>query len=123
MIMEKHITKNGIEYELRCEQYYPVVDVPAQKDIGKWGLLHLGWIKRYRIARYTELLMSGELNEYLYKVNEEAQNCFDSLIIDLSEKYDLTEELKARDQLKWVGLANYIAKATREIVEREVIFV
>ena len=51
--------------------------------------------------------MSGELNEYLYKVNEEAQNCFDSLIIDLAEKYDLSEELKAHDQLKWVGLELY----------------
>jgi hypothetical protein len=91
MIMGKYITKNGIKYELRGEQYYPVTDVPTQKDIGKWGQIHSRWIKRYRIARYTELLMSGELNEYLYKVNEEAQNCFDSIFQDLSEQYNLSE--------------------------------
>ena len=111
----RYVEKDGI--------LYPDVEIPQQKNIGTWGQLHLRWIKRYRIARHTELLMSGELNEYLYKVNEKAQNCFDSLITDLSEKYDLTEDLKARDQLKWVGLANYIAKVAREIVESEVIFV
>jgi len=111
----RYVEKDGI--------LYPDVELPQQKNIGTWGQTHLRWIKRCRIARYTELLMSGELNEYLNKVNEEAQNCFDSLIIDLAEKYDLSEERKAHDQLKWVGLANYIAKAAREIVEREVIFI
>ena len=60
--MEKYITKNGIKYELRGEQYYPISELPEQKEIGKWGLLHFGWLKRFRIARYNELLMSGELN-------------------------------------------------------------
>ena len=121
--MEKYITKNSIKYELRGEQYYPVVDLPVQKDIGKWGSMHLGWIKRHHIARYTELLMSGELNECLYQVNEEALERFDFLVADLAGKYELTEELKARDQMKWVGLASYIAKIAKEIVESEVIFV
>ena len=53
--MEKYITKNGIKYELRGEQYYPICELPEQKEIGKWGLLHLGWLKRFRIARYNEL--------------------------------------------------------------------
>ena len=115
--------QNKIRYVEKDGILYPDVELPQQKNIGTWGQLHLRWIKRYRIARYTELLMSGELNEYLYRVNEEAQNCFDSIFMDLSEQYNLSEELKARDQMKWVGLANYIAKAAREIVEREVIFV
>ena len=115
--------QNRIRYVEKDGILYPDVELPQQKSIGTWGQMHSRWIKRYRIARYTELLMSGELNEYLYKVNEEAQNCFDSIFKDLSEQYNLSEELKARDQMKWVGLANYIAKTTREIVEREVIFV
>ena len=111
----RYVEKDGI--------LYPDVELPQQKNIGTWGQMHLRWIKRCRIARYTELLMSGELNEYLYKVNEEAQNCFDSLITDLSEKYDPTEDLKDCDQMKWVSLANYIAKTAKEIVESEVIFI
>ena len=115
--------QNKIRYVEKDGILYPDMELPQQKNIGTWGQMHLRWIKRYRIARYTEFLMSGKLNEYLYKVNEEAQNCFDSLVVDLTEKYELTEELKVMDQMKWVGLANYIAKAAREIVESEVIFV
>lgn len=66
--------------------------------------------------------MSGTLNEYLYNVSEEAQARFESLIVDFAASHGLTEELKTRDQLKWVQLANYAAKAAREIVEGEVIF-
>ena len=41
--MEKYIEKNGITYELRGEQYYPLLELPEQKEIGRWGLLHLGY--------------------------------------------------------------------------------
>lgn len=100
----------------------PDVELPEQKEIGKWGLLHLGWLKRFRIAKYNELLISGELNSYLYNVNEEAQERFESLIVDLAESHGLTEDLKAIDQMKWVQLANYVANTAKEIVESEVIF-
>ena len=100
----------------------PDIEISKQREIGKWGLLHLGWLKRFRIARYNELLISGELNEYLYNVNEEAQERFESLIVDLTESHGLTEELKAADQMKWTQLANYVANAAKEIVESEVIF-
>ena len=100
----------------------PDAELPKQKEIGKWGLQHLGYLKRFRKARYTELLTSGELNEYLYKVNEEAQERFESLVADFAEEYGLTEELKAKDQMKWVGLANHIANSAQEIVQSELIF-
>ena len=85
-------------------------------------MLHLGWLKRFRVARYNVLLMLGKLNEYLYNVNEEAQERFESLIVDLAESHGLTEELKAKDQMKWVQLANFVAIAAKENVESEVIF-
>lgn len=109
-----YIDKDGV--------LYPDIEMPEQKEIGKWGLLHLGWLKRFRVARYNELRMSRELNEYLYKVNEQAQERFESLIVDFAESYGLTEELKAKDQMKWVQLASYVANAAKEIVESEVIF-
>lgn len=120
--MEKYIEKNGITYELRGEQYYPLLELPEQKEIGRWGLLYLGYIKRFAVARYNELLISGELNTYLYKLNEEAQEQYESLIVDFAESHGLTEDLKAKDQMKWVQLANYVANAAKEIVESEVIF-
>ena len=57
--MEKYIEQNGITYELRGEQYYPLFELPEQKEIGKWGLLRLGYLKRFAVAKYNELLTSG----------------------------------------------------------------
>ena len=113
---------NNLTYREENRNLVPDVELPEQKEIGKWGLLHLGWLKRFRIARYNDLLISGELNEYLYNVNEEAQERFESLIVDLAESHGLTEKLKSKDQMKWVSLANYVANAAKEIVESEVIF-
>ena len=76
-----------------------------------------------RPLRYKILLGSGEINEYLFKVNEEAQERFDSLVLDFAEEYGLTEELKAHDQMKWVQLANHIVKSAQEIVESELIYI
>ena len=59
--MEKYIKQNGITYELRGEQYYPLLELPEQKEIGKWGLLRLGYLKRFAVAKY---------NEYLLKINQ-----------------------------------------------------
>ena len=113
---------NNLTYREENGYLVPDVEFPGQKEIGKWGLLHLGWLKRFRVARYNELLMSGELNEYLYNVNKEAQERFESLVADFAESNGLTEELKEKDQMKWVQLANYVANAAKEIVESEVIF-
>ena len=68
MIMEKYITKNGIKYELRGEQYYPMLEIPEQTnyEIGKYGHLHLDFIKRHRKGTYTTLLTKGRLNEHLH---------------------------------------------------------
>ena len=114
--MEKYIEQNGITYELRGEQYYPLLELPEQKEIGQWGLLRLEHLKRFAVTKYNELLTSGELNSYLYKLNEEAQKRFESLTADIAESHGLTEELKAKDQMKWVELANYVANAAGEIL-------
>ena len=64
---------NNLTYREENGYLVPDLELLGQKEIGKWGLLHLGWLKRFRVARYNELLMSGELNEYLCNVNKEAQ--------------------------------------------------
>ena len=63
--MEKYIEQNGITYELRGEQYYPLLELPEQKEIGKYGRLHLEYLKEHRKGRYTNLLLEGTLNQRL----------------------------------------------------------
>ena len=59
--MKKYIEQNGITYELRGEQYYPLLELPEQKEIGKYGRVHLDYIKSHRRGRYTTLLTEGKL--------------------------------------------------------------
>ena len=57
--MKKYIEQNGITYELRGEQYYPLLELPEQKEIGKYGRMHLDYLKEHRKGRYTNLLSEG----------------------------------------------------------------
>ena len=77
--MEKYITKNGIKYELRGEQYYPMLEISEQinYEIGKYGHLHLDFIKKHRRGTYTTLLTEGHLNEHLYSIDEQAHEQID----------------------------------------------
>ena len=73
MIMKKYITKNGIKYELCGEQYYPMLEISEQTnyEIGKYGHLHLDFIKKHRSSTYTTLLTEGRLNEHIHTVDEQ----------------------------------------------------
>ncbi len=121
--MEKYIEQNGITYELRGEQYYPLLELPEQKEIGKYGRLHLEHLKAYRKGRYTNLLSEGTLNERLYEINLEANEMIETIIFRLAAERGIDEDLKARDMLRWVAEMNNIKASAEEIVLREVVYV
>ena len=121
--MEKYIKENGITYELRGEQYYPLLELPEQKEIGKYGRLHLEYLKAHRKGYHTTLLMEGTLNQRLCKIDLEAKTMLESIITRLATERGINEDLKARDMLRWVTEMNNIKASAEEIVLREVIFV
>ena len=121
--MEKYIEQNGITYELRGEQYYPLLELPEQKEIGKYGRLHLEYLKENRKGRYTNLLSEGTLNQRLYEIDLEAKQMLESIIPSLATERGIDEDLKACDMLRWVAEMNNIKASAEEIVLREVIFV
>lgn len=121
--MEKYIKQNGITYELRGEQYYPLLELPEQKEIGKYGRLHLKYLKAYRKGRYTNLLSEGTLNQRLYEIDVEAKQMVESIISRLATEIGIDEDLKTRDMLRWVAEMNNIKASAEEIVLREVIYV
>lgn len=122
--MEKHITKNGIKYELSGEQYYPMLEISEQTtyEIGKYGHLYLDFIKKHRRGTYTTLLTEGRLNEYLHNINEQAHEQIDLHIAQMAERMGVTEELKASDPMRWVQMMNNIKASAEEIVLKEVIY-
>ena len=121
--MEKYIEQNGITYELRGEQYYPLLELPEQKEIGKYGRLHLEYLKAHRKGRYTNLLSEGTLNEMLYEIDVEAKTMLESIITRLATERGIDENMKARDMLRWAAEMNNIKASAEEIVLREVVYV
>ena len=96
--MEKFITdeRTGLQYEL-VGDYYLIAgeDEPESRLIGIWGQRHLRYLKQHRKVLYSELLISGKLNDYLADLNEQAEELFSRLVKQLAEKEGMTETLKA----------------------------
>lgn len=73
--MEKYIEQNGITYEIRGEQYYPLLELPEQEEVGKYGKLHLEYLKAHRNGYHTTLLMDGTLNQRLREIDLKQKRC------------------------------------------------
>ena len=124
--MDKYIydEKNGLWYELQRDYYLPCLKLPKEESrhIGIWGQRHLRYLKQHRKVLYSELLISGKLNDYLADLNEQAEALFSRLVKQLSEKEGVTEALKAENQMLWVQRMNNIRSAAMEIVSSELIY-
>ena len=122
--MEKYITQNGIKYELKGEQYYPMLGMVEQEEhsIGKYGLLHRDYIKQHKRGTYTTLLTEGRLNAHLHEIDAQANEMVEAIVANLARERGIDEELKASDAIKWVSEMNNIKASAEEIVSREVIY-
>ena len=103
----------------------PDIALPEHTDyqIGKYGRMHLDYIKQHRRGRYTTLLTEGKLNTRLHKIDLEANEMLETIIPRLVAERGIDEDLKARDMLRWVAEMNNIKTSAEEIVLREVVFV
>lgn len=121
--LEKTIIENGITYSLGADElYYPVLEIPegTHYDIGKFGRMRREFLKEYRHSEYMKLFLSGELNQYLHEFEEECNEMMDKIVERMKMKEGVTEELKAKDQMKWVGMMNNIRTRAEEIVVRDI---
>ena len=124
--MDKYIydEKNGLWYELQGDYYLPCLKLPKEESrhIGVWEQRHLRYLKQHRKVLYSELLISGKLNDYLADLNEQAEEMFSRLVKQLAEKEGLTEALKAENQMLWVQKMNNIHNAAMEVVSNDLIY-
>ena len=102
----------------------PNVTLPEQTDyhVGKYGRMHLDYIKQHRRGRYTTLLTEGKLNARLHEIDLEANEMLETIILRLAAERSIDEDLKACDMLRWVAEMNNIKASAEEIVCREVIY-
>ena len=121
--MKNLIEENGITYELKGEIYYPVLEAPEQNhSIGKYGDLHLAFLKEHRRAAYITLLTTGKLNEYLHEVDEQVRGQVRKITAELARQRGIDEVLKSADPMCWVREMNNCKASAEEIVLGEVIY-
>ena len=92
-------------------------------NIGKYGLLKLEYLKKNKRGLYAELLMKDKLNEYLHDIDITLMEKEQSLIKELAERENITEELKNNNQMLWIGKMNNLKNRIEEIILKEYIYV
>ena len=123
--MEKYITDEhtGVKYEL-VGDYYLIAgeDESEQEPIGIWGQRHCNYLREHKHAVYSGLLISGKLDSYLREIDRQAEAMFSRVVKQMAAQEGITEELKANDQVAWVGAMNSIRQRATEIVNDELIY-
>lgn len=122
--LKERITENGIDYILIGDYYIPDLKLPEEnRPIGRYGRLHREYLKQEHPARYSSLILTGTLWTYLADLNEQAEERLDLIIEQMKAAEGVTEELKARNQLEWVGRMNNIRNRAEEIIKSELIYI
>ncbi len=123
--MEKSLFEQmGGTYMQQGDYMLPNLILPAEEErpIGIWGKRHVRYLKQYHKVRYFNLLTSGELNCYLTDIDEQAEDMFFRLVKQMAEREGVTEQLKAENQMEWVGKMNNIRSRAKEVINNELIF-
>ena len=124
--MDKYIydDKNGLWYELQGDYYIPCLILPAEKEqpIGLWGQRHKHYLQEHKRTVYISLLTSGELNNYLADIDEQATEMMFRLVEQMADKEGVTEQLKVENPMLWIGRMNEIQARAREIVYADIIY-
>ena len=115
----------GGTYTRVGDYYLPNLKLPEeekQANIGVWGMKHQRFLKENNRVLYANLMTSGKLVTYLDDIERQATTMFLRLVKELAEKENVTEELKATDQMLWVQKMNNIRNRVTEIVNAEIIY-
>ena len=92
------------------------------KPLGKYGRMRRTYLKEHQKAFYIQLQARGELWQHLREVDEQAQSMVNTIVARMAEVDGVTEELKATDQMKWIGLMNNYRHCAEELVIREIVY-
>ena len=122
--MKEKFIENGIEYVRNGDYYIPNLTVPDDKvyNIGRYGRLHSIFVKENRPCIYSMKMLNGTWLAYLEEIDTSAKEMIDKLVKDMAIKQGITEELKAKDQMAWVGAMNNIRHSAEEFVLRDFVY-
>ena len=115
----------NISYTRKGDYLLPnlILKDKEQFNIGKYGLLRLEYIKKYKLGLYFDLLVNDKLNEYLHDIDTTVMEKVQKLITELAQKENINEQLKENNQMLWVSKMNNIKNIAEEIILKEYIYV
>ena len=121
--MQEFITdeRTGIEYQLIGAYYYPCLMIEEPPTLSKYGRMRARYLREHKKVLYFNLLTSGKLYEHLAEIDTSACNMTEYLIKEMVKKQGVTEELKAEDMMRWIGLMNNIRACVDEIVLNDIV--
>ena len=119
-----HDPENGLDYILVGDYYIPLIQMPEEtRDIGFYGSLRRNYLKDYKKALYSQLMLTGKLWTYLADLNEICVERRDQMMDRLMETESVTEELKGRNQMEWIRRVNNIRNRVDEVILNELVYV
>ena len=122
--MKSLFEEMGGTYTLGADgMYYPDLTLSEKEPhYGKYGRMRLHYLKEHRKVLYNTLLLDGKLVEHLNEMDDTVNRRMELLTLQMQERQNVNEALKARDQMAWVGAMNNIRNAAEEIVLSELIY-
>ena len=120
----KEMTENGIHYTLHGDYYFPDLGLSEspRQDIGRYGRMRKAYLEEHQPVLYTRLILSGKLYDHLAEIDACCSDRLNRMIRQMAETEGINEELKASDQLTWVGRMNSIRQQAEEIILHELIY-
>ena len=122
--MKSIFEQMGGAYTQAGDYLIPNLSLPdtPHEPIGKYGWMRRAYLKEHRPGLYSRLILSGKLYDHLAEVERTCQERLETMIPQMAKKQGVTEELKARDQLGWVGRMNEIQHSAEEIILSEIVY-
>ena len=117
--------RNGGTYRQVGDYLLPnlTIDESEQQPIGKYGRMRKRYLKEHRRVLYTNLLVTGKLDQHLAAIDKACEERMELLMQQMAKQEGVTEVLKATDQMEWVRRMNSIRNRAEEIVLHELVFV
>jgi hypothetical protein len=122
--MTAELNQNGIHYTLHGVYYLPDLELPEKASgfLGRYGRMRKAYLEEYRPGLYERLLLSGKLYDHLAEIDTCCSDRMDRMVHQMAGAEGIHEDLKARDQLAWVGRMNNIRQQAEEIILNELIY-
>ena len=121
--MEKSLFEQmGGTYTQVGDYLLPDVELPEEKPVGVWGTRHYHHLRKANRVLFSQLTISGKMNDYLADIDKQAEEMFSQLVKQFAEKDGITKTLKASDQMEWVRRMNAIRAQAAEIVNNKLIY-